>query len=128
MRTLAQETGAQAFFPMQIFELKGVYASIAQELSSQYSIGVLAGERPGRRPVPPDRGAGGDASRAQAADPHRLHRRGGPRHAGRLRAGRAEPPRRAMERRVALFLTSAAVLWTAAIFFAPLAHAHTEPG
>ena len=30
-----------------------------------------------------------------------------------------------MERRVALFLTSAAVLWTAAIFFAPLAHAHT---
>ena len=38
MRTLAQETGAQAFFPMQIFELKGVYASIAQELSSQYSL------------------------------------------------------------------------------------------
>jgi uncharacterized membrane protein len=30
-----------------------------------------------------------------------------------------------MERRVALFLTSAAVLWTAAIFLAPLAHAHT---
>ncbi len=29
-----------------------------------------------------------------------------------------------MERRVALFLTSAAVLWTVAIFFAPLAHAH----
>jgi Ca-activated chloride channel family protein len=38
MRTLAQETGAQAFFPMQIFELKGIYASIAQELSSQYSL------------------------------------------------------------------------------------------
>jgi Ca-activated chloride channel family protein len=38
MRTLAQETGAQAFFPMQIFELKGVYANIAQELSSQYSL------------------------------------------------------------------------------------------
>lgn len=38
MRTLAQETGAQAFFPMQILELKGIYAAIAQELSSQYSI------------------------------------------------------------------------------------------
>jgi Ca-activated chloride channel family protein len=38
MRTLAQETGAQAYFPMQIFELKGIYASIAQELSSQYSL------------------------------------------------------------------------------------------
>ena len=38
MRTLAQETGAQAFFPLQVFELKGIYASIAQELSSQYSI------------------------------------------------------------------------------------------
>ena len=38
MRTLAQETGAQAFFPLQIFELKSVYASIGQELSSQYSL------------------------------------------------------------------------------------------
>jgi Ca-activated chloride channel homolog len=38
MRTLAQETGGQAFFPLQLFELKGVYASIAQELSSQYSL------------------------------------------------------------------------------------------
>ena len=38
MRTLAVETGAQAFFPQQIFELKGIYATIAQELSSQYSI------------------------------------------------------------------------------------------
>ena len=38
MRTLAQETGAQAYFPTQVFELKGIYASIAQELSSQYSI------------------------------------------------------------------------------------------
>ncbi len=38
MRTLAQETGAQAFFPMQIFELKNVYGSIAEELSSQYSL------------------------------------------------------------------------------------------
>ena len=38
MRTLAQETGAQAFFPTQVFELKGIYGVIAQELSSQYSI------------------------------------------------------------------------------------------
>ena len=38
MRMLAQETGAQAYFPLQIFELKGIYASIAQELSSQYSL------------------------------------------------------------------------------------------
>ena len=38
MRMLAQETGAQAFFPMQIFELKGVYAAIGEELSSQYSL------------------------------------------------------------------------------------------
>jgi VWFA-related protein len=38
MRTLAQETGAQAFFPMQIFELKNIYASIGEELSSQYSL------------------------------------------------------------------------------------------
>jgi Ca-activated chloride channel family protein len=38
MRTLAQETGAQAFFPLQIVELKGIYAAIAQELSNQYSL------------------------------------------------------------------------------------------
>jgi VWFA-related protein len=38
MKSLAQETGAQAFFPLQIGELKGVYATIAQELASQYSI------------------------------------------------------------------------------------------
>jgi Ca-activated chloride channel homolog len=38
MRTLAQETGAQAFFPLQVLELKSIYASIGQELSSQYSL------------------------------------------------------------------------------------------
>ena len=38
MRTLAQETGAQAFFPLQVFELKAIYGAIAQELSSQYSL------------------------------------------------------------------------------------------
>jgi Ca-activated chloride channel homolog len=39
LKSLAQETGAEAFFPVQVTELQGVYGSIAQELSSQYSIG-----------------------------------------------------------------------------------------
>ena len=38
MRRLTQETGGQAFAAAQISELKGFYAAIAQELSSQYSI------------------------------------------------------------------------------------------
>ncbi|MGH9370555.1 MAG: VWA domain-containing protein [Vicinamibacterales bacterium] len=38
LRALARETGAQAFFPLQVFELKNVYASIAEELACQYSI------------------------------------------------------------------------------------------
>jgi Ca-activated chloride channel family protein len=39
MRQLAQETGGQAYFPLQINELDSVYASIAKELASQYAIG-----------------------------------------------------------------------------------------
>ena len=39
MRKLAQETGAQAFFPLKAQELPAIYAAIAQELSYQYSIG-----------------------------------------------------------------------------------------
>lgn len=39
LKTLAQETGAQAFFPNAVSELKGIYANIAQELSSQYAVG-----------------------------------------------------------------------------------------
>jgi len=39
MRSLAQETGGQAFFPMEIAELDQVYGSIAKELASQYAIG-----------------------------------------------------------------------------------------
>ena len=58
MRTLAQETGAQAYFPLQIFELKGIYASIAQELSSQYSLGYSPNNGAGRRPVPADSSCG----------------------------------------------------------------------
>jgi VWFA-related protein len=40
MRTLARETGAQAFFPAPA-ELKGVYGSIATDLANQYSIGYI---------------------------------------------------------------------------------------
>jgi VWFA-related protein len=39
MKMLATETGAQAFFPDFVQDLKGVYAVIADELSNQYSIG-----------------------------------------------------------------------------------------
>ena len=39
MKTLAQDTGGQAFFPGIITELKNVYGNIAEELSAQYSIG-----------------------------------------------------------------------------------------
>jgi Ca-activated chloride channel homolog len=41
LKTLARETGAQAFFPTQPADLKGVYASIATELASQYSLGYV---------------------------------------------------------------------------------------
>jgi Ca-activated chloride channel family protein len=40
MKTLAKETGAQAFFPAPA-GLRSVYASIASELASQYSIGYV---------------------------------------------------------------------------------------
>ena len=39
MKALAQETGARSFFPTDLSELSGVYASIAQELATQYAIG-----------------------------------------------------------------------------------------
>jgi len=39
MKTLAHETGALSYFPQTIQELKGIYASISDELSNQYSIG-----------------------------------------------------------------------------------------
>jgi Ca-activated chloride channel family protein len=39
MKTLALETGAQAFFPEFLQDLKGAYAAIAEELANQYSIG-----------------------------------------------------------------------------------------
>ncbi len=39
MKSLAQETGGQAFFPTRVNELTGVYDAIAGELSAQYSLG-----------------------------------------------------------------------------------------
>jgi Ca-activated chloride channel homolog len=39
MKTLAQETGAQSFFPMSINDLSMVYSSIADELDHQYALG-----------------------------------------------------------------------------------------
>jgi Ca-activated chloride channel family protein len=39
LKSLAQETGAEAFFPKNVTELKSVYDNIANEISSQYSIG-----------------------------------------------------------------------------------------
>jgi Ca-activated chloride channel family protein len=42
MKSLAQETGARSFFPADISELAGVYASIADELATQYAIGYTS--------------------------------------------------------------------------------------
>jgi Ca-activated chloride channel family protein len=39
LRQLSQETGGRAFFPNAINELAGVYGQIADELSSQYTLG-----------------------------------------------------------------------------------------
>jgi Ca-activated chloride channel family protein len=42
LRQLAQETGGRAFFAQRIEDLKGVYQQIADELSSQYSMGYAS--------------------------------------------------------------------------------------
>ncbi len=42
MKSLAQETGARAFFPASIAELAGVYGTIAEELASQYALGYTS--------------------------------------------------------------------------------------
>ena len=39
LRQLAQETGGRAFFVQKAEELTGVYGQIADELSSQYTLG-----------------------------------------------------------------------------------------
>jgi VWFA-related protein len=43
MKMLAVETGAQAFFPTAVHELKGVYGAISHELASQYSLAYAPG-------------------------------------------------------------------------------------
>jgi Ca-activated chloride channel family protein len=42
MRTLALETGGRSFFPAKIDDLNDVYAQIADELASQYTIGYTS--------------------------------------------------------------------------------------
>jgi Ca-activated chloride channel family protein len=42
MRTLAYETGGRAFFPARIDDLSNVYQQIADELSSQYTLGYVS--------------------------------------------------------------------------------------
>jgi VWFA-related protein len=50
MKSLAQETGAQAFFPLEIGELKNIYAGIARELANQYAMAYSpANSRPDGR-------------------------------------------------------------------------------
>jgi hypothetical protein len=40
MKALAQETGARSFFPMELNELAGVYASIAEELRRNMRLAI----------------------------------------------------------------------------------------
>jgi Ca-activated chloride channel family protein len=42
LRQLAQQTGGRAFFPNQLADLNGVYSQIADELSSQYTVGYTS--------------------------------------------------------------------------------------
>jgi Ca-activated chloride channel homolog len=42
MRVLADETGARAFFPNAVGELKDVYEAVATELASQYALGYVS--------------------------------------------------------------------------------------
>jgi Ca-activated chloride channel homolog len=42
LRSLARETGGRAFFPMKIDDLTGVYAQIADELASRYTLGYTS--------------------------------------------------------------------------------------
>jgi VWFA-related protein len=42
LRSLARDTGGRAFFPVKIDDLAGVYAQIADELASQYTLGYTS--------------------------------------------------------------------------------------
>jgi Ca-activated chloride channel homolog len=41
LRTLAQETGGRAFFPIRLDELDGLYRAVAEELSTEYALGYV---------------------------------------------------------------------------------------
>ena len=42
LRQLSQETGARSFFPNQLADLNAIYGQIAEELSSQYTVGYTS--------------------------------------------------------------------------------------
>ena len=42
LRQLSQETGGRSFFPNQMADLNGIYSQIADELSSQYTVGYTS--------------------------------------------------------------------------------------
>jgi len=42
LRQFAKETGGRSFFPNHVSDLTGVYEQIAEELSSQYTIGYTS--------------------------------------------------------------------------------------
>jgi Ca-activated chloride channel family protein len=42
LRQLTQETGGRAFFPNDVNELQGIYGTISDELSSQYTLGYTS--------------------------------------------------------------------------------------
>jgi Ca-activated chloride channel family protein len=42
LRQFAQETGGRTYFPSQISDLPGIYSQIAEELSSQYTVGYTS--------------------------------------------------------------------------------------
>lgn len=42
LRQLSQETGGRSFFPNQTTDLNGIYSQIADELSSQYTVGYTS--------------------------------------------------------------------------------------
>ncbi|MEQ1729420.1 MAG: VWA domain-containing protein, partial [Vicinamibacterales bacterium] len=42
LRQLSQETGGRSFFPGQMTDLNGIYSQIADELSSQYTVGYTS--------------------------------------------------------------------------------------
>ena len=57
LRQLSQETGGRSFFPSQIADLNSVYGQIAEELSSQYTVGYTSKKPQARRRVAPRRRA-----------------------------------------------------------------------